>query len=179
MLAVLPFAAQLAPLPKAVLAATVIAAVVKLVQILPLVRLISESRAQAAVAWTTFALTLGLAPRVDHAVLVGIGLGIAVHLWRERRAFVNPRYEDGTLRLEAVGVIYFGSIAAFDEALLDALAAHPETERLVLDLSRVGRIDYTGAQLIKRVAIKRRIWRTSKCASSRVSRHRECAFSSG
>lgn len=150
-LCVLPFASQLAPLPQAVLAATVIAAVVKLVQILPLARLIAVSRAQAAVAWTTFTLTLALAPRVDLAVLVGIGLGIAVHLWRERRAFVNAVYADGTLRLEAVGVIYFGSIAAFDDAMLDALAAHPETRRLVLDLRKVGRIDYTGAQLIKRI----------------------------
>ncbi len=150
-LAVLPFADVLSPLPQAVLAATVIAAVLKLVQLLPMVRLIGVSRAQAAVAWTTFALTLALAPRVDLAVLIGIGLGIAVHLWRERRAFVNASYESGTLRLEAVGVIYFGSIAAFDDAMLSALAAHPETERLVLDLRKVGRIDYTGAQLIKRV----------------------------
>ena len=151
-LCVLPFAELLAPLPKAVLAATVIAAVIKLVQILSLVRLIDVSRAQAAVAWSTFILTLALAPRVDHAVLIGIGLGIAVHLWRERRAVVNASYDAGTLRLEVVGVLYFGSIAAFDDALLSALAAHRESEKLVLDLRKVGRIDYTGAQLIKRIA---------------------------
>ncbi len=151
-LAFLPFAAVLAPLPRAILAAIVISAVIKLIRFTELLALWHMSRAQAIVAWATFALTIILAPRVDLAVLLGIGIGIAVHLWRERRAQINVTYHDRTLTLEPVGVLYFGSAPTFDEALLNELAQHPTADALVIDLRKVGRIDYTGALVIKRLA---------------------------
>jgi SulP family sulfate permease len=35
--------------------------------------------------------------------------------------------------------------------LLDALAAHPDADRLVVDLARLGRIDTTGALVLRSV----------------------------
>jgi SulP family sulfate permease len=124
------------------------------VQLRTLVRLLCVSRAQGCVGLTTFILTLWLAPRVDLAVGVGVALGIAVHLWRERRVHVaiDFRAEHGELRLLPVGVLYFGSANVLDEALLGALARHPEARRVVFDLRRVGRIDYTGGLVLHRIA---------------------------
>ena len=82
-LAFLPMAGVLSPLPRAILAAIVIAAVVQLIQVRSLIRLFVYSRPQALVAWGTFGVTLALAPRIEWAVLIGIGLGILLHLWRE------------------------------------------------------------------------------------------------
>ena len=151
-LAFLPLSSILSGLPRAILAAVVIASVVHLVDFRALITIIRSSRAQAVVGISTFVLTLVLAPRIDLAVMVGIGLGVAVHLWRERRVDVRRSYEAGILRLEPVGVLYFGSAPQLDDALIAELADHPDASRLVLDLRGAGRIDYTGALVIRRVA---------------------------
>ena len=88
-LAFLPFADVLAPLPRATLGGVVIAAVVGLVRPVALVSMVRRSSADALVAWATFAATLTLAPRVEQGVLVGILLSLAVGL-RTRRTASRP-----------------------------------------------------------------------------------------
>jgi len=83
-LAFLPFADVLAPLPRATLGGVVIAAVVVLVRPVALVSMVRRSPSDALVAWATFAATLALAPRVEQGVLIGILLSLAVGL-RTRR----------------------------------------------------------------------------------------------
>ncbi len=150
-LAFLPIAGVISVLPLAILGAIVIAAVVKLVALRPLLRLFGHSYPQAIIAWSTFALTLALAPRIDRAILVGVGLAVAVHLWRELPLRVHTDFRDGVLRIEPEGVLFFGSSPGLHEALLKELAAHNTADRLVIDLRRLGRIDYTGALALKGV----------------------------
>lgn len=152
-LAFLPFAPILASLPKAVLAGVIIAAVLKLVQLRALWRIGQVSRAQAFVGWSTFGLTLWLAPRIDVAVGIGVVLGVAVHLWRERRIRIGVHYDpvSAELRLVPVGVLYFGSANVVDEELLEELVRHPDAKRVIFDLRRVGRIDYTGVMVFQRI----------------------------
>ena len=152
-LAVLPFAAHFAPLPLAVLAAIVIHAVFKLMDFTRLIRLLRISPPQAIVGWTTFGLTLVLAPRIDLAVMIGIGFGVGVHLWSERKVHLITAYRDGELTLEPVGVIYFGSVTSFDDALIRELALHPNAKRLVIDLRKIGRLDFTGVQTLRDLAV--------------------------
>jgi SulP family sulfate permease len=151
-LAFLPMISILAPLPRTVLAAIVISAVISLIDVRALYRILLTSPAQGSVGWITFALTLFLSPRIDIAVLVGIGLGIAVHLWREKRIEVMIEYEDNTLKLSPVGVLFFGSAPTLGDSLIQTLSQHPEAKKLVLDLRRVGRLDYTGALTLQQVA---------------------------
>jgi SulP family sulfate permease len=99
----------------------------------------------------TFTLTLVLAPRVDLAVMVGVGLAVVVHIWRELRVQVRTTFTDETLRLEPQGVLFFGSAPALEAALVEALAKHPTARRLILDLEELGRIDYTGAVALRGV----------------------------
>ncbi len=150
-LAFLPIAGVLGPLPRAVLAAIVVSAVYKLIQPVSLYRIVSFSRPQALIGWVTFGATLALSPRIEQGVIVGVALGVAVHLWRELVVRVEPAYADGTLTLTPRGVLFYASAPPLDEALLDQLAANPEAERLVLDLHRLGRIDYTGALSLRGV----------------------------
>jgi SulP family sulfate permease len=155
-LATFPFAGHFAPLPLCVLAAIVIQAVVKLLDFGPLIRLPRMSRPQAVVGWTTFVLTLLLAPRIDLAVMIGIGLGVGVHLWREREVHLQTDYHNGELMFEPIGVLYFGSATVFDEALIRELAAHPDATRLTVDLRKIGRLDLTGAQALRSIALDAR-----------------------
>jgi len=153
-LALLPLANLMSVLPQSVLAAIITSAVYPLIKFGPMIQLIRTSRAQAMVAWATFVLTLLLSPRIDLALLLGMGTGVVVHLWREMRINVSHSYTDHTLWLEPVGVLFFGSAQGLDETLLDELAKHPEAEELILDLRRLGRIDYTGALVIHRIALE-------------------------
>ena len=83
-LAFLPFADVLAPLPRATLGGVVIAAVVGLVRPRRLLGMARISPADAVVAWVTFFATLALSPRVEQGVLVGILVSLAVGLRRRR-----------------------------------------------------------------------------------------------
>jgi SulP family sulfate permease len=80
-----------------------------------------------------------------------MGLAGAVHIWREMRVRVDVTFADGTLSLAPEGVLFFGSAPTLEEALVAALADHPDATRLVLRLERLGRIDYTGAVALRNV----------------------------
>jgi SulP family sulfate permease len=148
-LAFLPFAGVISGLPRAVLAAIVIVAVIRLVRLMTMVRLITKTWGQAFVAWVTFAATLALSPRIELGVIVGVAAAAAVHLRRETLIRVTARQEDGVLVLQPSGVLFYGSTARLDETFSTELAAHPEIRSVVVDLNRLGRIDYTGALALK------------------------------
>jgi SulP family sulfate permease len=150
-LAFLPFATVLEPLPLSVLGAIVIVAVIGLMRFGPLVRIWRVSVPQAIIAWATFLATVLLAPRLDIAVLSGIGLSVAVFLWRSFQLEIDIESEGEALTFTPRGVLWFGTAQRLDTALLDALAAHPDAGRLVVDLSRLGRIDTTGAVVLRSV----------------------------
>ena len=150
-LVVLPFATIFEPLPLAVLGAIVIVAVAGLIRLGPLVRLWRVSVPQAVIAWATFVATLVLAPRLDIAVFIGVGLSIAVFLWRSMQLEIDVDFQDETLTFTPRGVLWFGTAQRLDTLLVDALAAHPEAQRLVMDLARLGRIDTTGALVLRSV----------------------------
>jgi len=146
-----PAAGILEPLPTAVLAAVVIVAVVRLVKPQEIIPIWRQSPVQGGVAAFTLGATLILAPRIDVAVLLGIGLAIFVHLGRELKVTVDVEVEDDLVRISPRGVIYFGSTPRLVNSLLEGLADNPDAHRLVIDLAGVGRIDFTGADALKTV----------------------------
>lgn len=141
----LPFAGVLAPLPTAVLAGIVIAAVSTLFRPRELFDIWRASPPQAFVGWGTFAFTLLLAPNIEQAVLIGVIMATAVHMWRELRPGLAARREGDTLYLEPSGVLWFGSAPAMEDALFARLADEPDVKHVVLNCSGLGRIDLTGA----------------------------------
>lgn len=147
-LACLPFAAVLEPLPTGVLAAIVITAVLGLIRLRPLAALWRISRPQFAVACTTFALTLLLSPRIEQAVLVGIALSLAVHLVRELSLRLEVEASGGALRIRPVGVLWFATANDLHERMIGLLERHPDAQRVRLELDALGRIDLTGAMTL-------------------------------
>jgi SulP family sulfate permease len=147
----LPFSPILEDLPRAILGAIVFGAGYKLVQGGAMLSLWTRSPPQAVLAWTTFAVTLVMAPRIDLGVMVGVGLAILSHVWLETTMRADVSYDAGTLTIRPFGVIWFVSAPALEDLLIDHLADHPEADRLVIDLGQAGRIDYTGAAALARV----------------------------
>lgn len=150
-LAFLPVAFLLAPLPEAVLAAIVIGAVLPLIRVRPMLRLFPHSKPQFLISAATFALTLALAPRLERAVLAGTALSIAVHLWRELRVDIRVWEEGGAVHLRPQGVLWFGAAQDLETRFLDILAHHLDAKRLVLHLDGTGRLDLSGALALRSV----------------------------
>ena len=148
-LAFLPFAWILSPLPRAVLGAIVILAAANLVRLGPAVGLWGLSKPQWAVAWVTFALTLVLSPHVERAVIVGIALAVAIHLWRELSIEVEAWRQDEAVHLRPRGVLWFATASGVEDAMLRELANHPDAECLVVHVDGLGRVDLTGALALR------------------------------
>ncbi len=147
----LPFAGLLSALPKAVLAGIVIAAVAGLVQPRLIVGVWKLSRIQALVVWFTLGMCLLLTPRIEQALLLGILLSLAIHVWRERRAGFDSRREGSVLHLEVTGILWFASAPRLEEAIVEELNRNEGVTEVVLRLDGLGRIDLTGALALKRI----------------------------
>jgi sulfate permease, SulP family len=145
----LPFASLLENLPKSVLAGIVIASVVRLVDPRPMLRFWRLGRVQFATAAITFVSALVLAPRLDLAVVIGVGLAALVHLWRELHIQVPADYEDGVLNIRPSGVLYFASAPGLEDSWNNLLAQYPDTVRMRVHLDGLGRLDVTGAMALK------------------------------
>ncbi|MDG2283418.1 MAG: SulP family inorganic anion transporter [Longimicrobiales bacterium] len=148
-LAFLPFAPVLSALPRAVLSGIIIAAIWKLVWPRDLVRVWRISPIQALVAWVTFGATLVMAPHIDRAILLGIALSAAVHLWRELKPTVVSARTGDALMVDVSGVLWFGSAAALEDSLLEQIADEPNLQRVVVRCAGLGRIDLSGAQVLR------------------------------
>jgi SulP family sulfate permease len=145
----LPFASSLSSLPQAVLAGIVIASVVPVVRPLPLFRLGRYSKPQLGVGLATFGLTLWLSPHIERAVIIGVLLAIAVHIWRELGLEV-PSWEEGeTLHMRPRGVLFFGTERILEDAFLRLVAEHPDATRIAIHLDGLGRIDLTGGLALR------------------------------
>jgi SulP family sulfate permease len=144
---------MLSALPKAVLGAIVLTAIFSLIRPRQLLGLWHYSHPQALIAWLTFALTLGLAPRIDLAVLIGIGLAVAQHLRREQQlVFEHWLDKDtGVLHFKPLGVLWFGSAASFEETFTALLAENPDVHVVRLHLGGLGRIDLSAAIVLKQL----------------------------
>ncbi len=147
--AFLPFADVLSDLPSAVLAGLIIVAAMSLVDVSAFREIWQQSRPQFWVALSTFVATLALAPHIERGVLVGIGLALAVHLWRETRVDVDAWRVGPTLYVLPHGVLYFGSAPAFQDAINSLIAENPDAETVEIDLHRLGRVDLTGIYALR------------------------------
>jgi SulP family sulfate permease len=148
-LLLLPFMGALAPLPTAVLGAGIIVAVVDLINFKELFSYRHCARLQFAIALATFTLSLVLAPHVERALVVGIVLAVGAHLWRELRLSIPAWTEEEVLHLDPHGVLYFASAPGLQDAFTKLLADHPDAERLVVHLGGLGRVDLTGALVLR------------------------------
>lgn len=150
-LLVLPLAPLLQDLPTAVLGAIVIVVVVRLVDVKEMARLPRGSFHQAVVGAGTTLATIGFAPRVERGVMVGIGLAIAMHLYRELQVTAPGELVGGTLIVRPRGVMWFATVAQVERVVREELALHHDIDSAIIDLRGVGRLDYSGAVALRRL----------------------------
>lgn len=152
-------------IPRAVLAAVVIAAVMGLIKPRQFVWLWRIDRVEAMTAGVTFAVTLLTAPRIYWGVLAGVMMGL-VHFLYQR---LHPRiievglHSDGSLRdrhlwklpplaaklyaLRMDAELDFASASALELAITEHLTKHPQVRHVCLFAQPINRIDATGAEV--------------------------------
>jgi len=150
-IAFLPFASVLEPLPRAVLSAIVISAVVSLVKPRRLLGIWKRSHSQAVLAWITFAATLAFAPRVERAVLLGVVLTVALHFGDK---FTVERFNDEDtdepVLLTPAGMMWMGTDRAFNDQLMNEGAE--SSTGVSIDFANAPFIDDATAQSLAKAA---------------------------
>jgi len=89
---------------------------------------------------------------VEVGVAIGIGIALLAHLYRELSVTASVEVVDDRLVIRPHGVLWFATVPAIDERLRSYLAAHPNVTAAEVDMSAVGRLDYSGASALARMA---------------------------
>jgi sulfate permease, SulP family len=152
-------------LPQAVLAAIIMMAVIGLINFKAIHHAWLASRHDGIAAIVTFVATLAFAPKLDIGILVGVGLAVALFLYRSMRPRVSElaRYSDGTLReaqryglkaSDEIGLLrfdrslYFANVPYFEDAVLELAARHPNAKYLIVVTKGINEIDASGEEVI-------------------------------
>ena len=166
LLTLLFFTPLLYHLPKPVLAAVIMMAVIGLVNFQSITNAWRASRDDGIAAIVTFLSTLAFAPNIQNGILTGIILSLALLLYR----MMQPRVadlgmcEDGTLRdahrhnlpilhlkLGAIrfdGALRFVNVSYFEDAILTFERENPSVRYILVKCNGVNYLDASGVEML-------------------------------
>jgi SulP family sulfate permease len=155
-------------LPQATLAATIIVAVMSLVDLGILKRTWAYSKADFAAVMATLLATLVLG--VESGLVAGVGVSLALYLFRTSRPHIasvglvpGTEHFRNVLRHEAVRTsprlvslrvdesLYFANARALEDRVNDAVAAQPLLQHLVLQCSAINDIDASALESLEAI----------------------------
>ncbi len=158
-------------LPKATLAATIVVAVLSLVDLGILKRTWAYSKPDFAAVLATLLATLSLG--VELGLVVGVGLSLALYLFRTSRPHIAEvglvsgtehfrnvtRHQVQTspqlLSLRVDESLYFANSRALEDQINNAVASHPQLMHVVLQCSAINDIDASALESLE--AIEKRL----------------------
>ncbi len=152
-------------LPKAVLAAVIMMAVIGLINFKAFKHAWVANKHDGIASVVTFVATLGFAPHLDQGILIGalLALGLYLYSTMKPRVAILGRYADGTLRdirvhdlpqdkrivvLRFDGSLYFANVAYFEEAILEALCERPEAQYVLVVGDAINTLDASGEEVV-------------------------------
>ena len=166
LLTLLFFTSLLFHLPKPVLAAVIIMAVIGLINFKAIINAWRASRDDGISAIVTFLTTLAFAPNIQNGIITGIILSLALLLYR----MMQPRvaglgvHSDGTLRdahrhnlpplhsrLGAIrfdGALRFVNVSYFEDALLTLERENPSVRYILVKCNGINYLDASGVEML-------------------------------
>ena len=153
-------------LPYATLAAVIMVGMIGLIDIKEMRRVWRVSRNEGVVSWLTFLLTLFLAPRLAHAVILGMLLSLGVYLYETMRPRFNElaRNTDGSWieigedehyelcdEISLVrfgGSLYFANVSYFEASILQLITAKRRLRYILLDCGGINKLDASGLETL-------------------------------
>lgn len=167
LLTLLFFTSLLYHLPKPVLAAIIMMAVMNLINFQSIRNAWLASRDDGIAAIVTFVATLAFAPNIQNGILTGIMLSLSLLLYRmmRPRVAVLGLHSDTTLRdavlhnlpplhprLGAIrfdGALRFVNVSYFEDALLRLERENPEIACILIQSSGINEIDASGIEMLR------------------------------
>ena len=167
LLALIFFTSLLYHLPKPVLAAIIMMAVINLINFQSIRNAWRANRDDGIAAIVTFLATLAFAPNIQNGILTGIILSLSLLLYRmmRPRVAVLGLHSDTTLRdairhnlpplhprLGAIrfdGALRFVNVSYFEDALLKLESENPEIECILVQSSGINEIDASGIEMLR------------------------------
>ena len=153
-------------LPKPVLAAIIMMAVISLINFPIILKAWRANRDDGIASITTFVATLAFAPNIQDGILVGIILSLTLLLYRMMRPRIALLgiHQDGTLRdaerhnlprlhshLAAIrfdGALRFVNVSYFENAILKLERDNPEVDHILVKGSGINEIDASGVEML-------------------------------
>lgn len=160
------FTSLLYHLPKPVLAAIIMMAVIGLINFRSIGKAWKANRDDGAAAVATFVATLAFAPNIQNGIVTGIMLSLGLLLYRMMRPHVAAlgKHHDGTLRdagrhgleplhpkLGAIrfdGALRFVNVSYFEDALLKLEQENPEVACILVKTSGINDVDASGVDML-------------------------------
>ena len=157
-------------LPKPVLAAMIILAVLRLVDVRALRQAWRASKDDGFAALATFFVTLAFAPNIQVGIVAGIIISLAAFLYRRMRPRVAivSLHQDGTFRdaarfdlpplherigaLRFDGSLYFTNASHFEDAVLRLQQDEPGITYIVVAAHSINDIDASGVETLRNLA---------------------------
>ncbi len=170
LLALWLFIPVLRHVPQAVLAAIVVAAVLGLIKPREFTRLWRIARVEAIIAGTTFLITLLVSPQLYWGVLAGVLMSLSHFLYqrlhpriievglhpdgslRDRHLWKLPPLAPDTYALRMDAALDFAAAAEFERAIVEYLAAHPQTRHVCLFAQTISHVDATGVDALLKLS---------------------------
>ncbi len=158
-------------LPKAVLAAVIMMAVIGLINFKAFKQAWIANKHDGIASVTTFVATLGFAPHLDQGIMIGalLALGLYLYSTMKPRVAILGRYADGTLRdirvhdlpqdkrivvLRFDGSLYFANVAYFEEAILEAISERPDVQYLLVVGDAINTMDASGEEILHQLVTR-------------------------
>jgi len=155
-------------LPKTVLAAIIIAAVLRLLNFRQLWHYMVVNKADGFAAFGCFFATLLFAPHLNKGIVFGASISILIHLYRMMRPHVAllGLHPDGSMRdaddhglaidpnLPAIrldGRLFFANVSYFEEMVYATCERFPNARYLAVVCDGINEIDASGTEMLKEV----------------------------
>lgn len=153
-------------LPKPVLAAIIMMAVISLINFRVIIQAWRANRDDGIASVTTFGATLAFAPNIQNGILTGILLSLSLLLFRMMRPRIASLgiYRDGTLRDADVhhlppvhpnlgiirfdGALRFVNVSYFEDALLKLEREKPAVRYILVEGSAINSLDASGVDML-------------------------------
>jgi sulfate permease, SulP family len=166
LLTLLFFTPLLYHLPKPVLAAIIMVAVLGLVNFKNFSKAWHANKDDGVASIVTFVATLAFAPNIQNGILTGILLSLALLLYRmmRPRIAILGMHQDATLRdaerhhlpplhpkvgaLRFDGALRFVNVSYFEDALLQLERENPEINHVLVKCSGINDVDASGVEML-------------------------------
>jgi sulfate permease, SulP family len=150
-------------LPRPVLAAIIIMALVNLVNVRALRNAWRASADDAAAAAVTFAATLAFAPQIQNGIVAGILVSLGLFIFRRMRPDITVIEPGSGLSIppleaaaaESVGVVRFGAslvfvnVSYFENAVLRMEQDYPQLRHVLVSAEGINALDASGVEMLR------------------------------